>query len=67
MDPDLAVLTTKQIQRDLVAAVATLVAWGHQHDRPQPLTATEICEALDHPGDLAAMLSKAERQTRARL
>ncbi|MCB0995878.1 MAG: hypothetical protein KDB21_12350 [Acidimicrobiales bacterium] len=67
MDPTLAVLTTKQIQRDLVAAEATVAAWEHQHDRPQPLTADQIREALDHAGDLAATLAEAERETRARL
>jgi len=67
MDPDLAVITTKQIQRDLAAAEATVAAWEHQHDTPQTLTAQEIREALDHAGDLAAMLSEAERETRAQL
>ena len=66
MDPDLAVITTKQIQRDLAAAEATVTAWEHQHDDPAPLTADEIREALDHAGDLAAMPSEA-RETRARL
>jgi len=67
IDPDLAVLTTKQIQRDLTAAEATITAWEHQHDKPTPLTAGDVREALDHAGDLAAMLSEAERETRARL
>ena len=34
---------------------------------PAPLTADQLREALDHAGDLAAMLSEAERETRARL
>lgn len=67
MDPDLAVATTKQIQRDLAAANTTVTAWEHNHDTPSPLTADEISEALDHAGNLAAMLSEAERETRARL
>jgi hypothetical protein len=67
MDPNLAVITTKQIQRDLAAAELTISAWEHQHDAPTPLTADQIREALDHAGSLAAMLSEAERETRARL
>jgi hypothetical protein len=67
MDPDVAVLTTKQIQRDLAGAEATITSWEHQHDAPAPLTADQISEALDHAGHLAAMLSEAERETRARL
>lgn len=67
MDPDLAVATTKQIQRDLATANTTVTAWEHNHDTPSPLTADEISEALDHAGNLAAMLSEAERETRARL
>ncbi len=67
MDPDLTVITTRQIQRDLAAAEATISAWEHQHDAPAPITADQIREALDHAGNLAAMLSEAERETRARL
>ncbi len=54
MDPDLAVITTKQIQRDHAAAEATVTAWEHQHDDPAPLTVDEIREALcgsDPPPD----------------
>lgn len=67
MDADLAVITTKQIQRDLAAAESTISAWEQQHKMPAPLTADQLREALDHAGDLAAMLSEAERETRARL
>jgi site-specific DNA recombinase len=67
MDPNLAVITTKQIQRDLAAAEATITAWEHQHDAPAPLTAEQIREVLDHARSLAAMLSEAGRETRARL
>ena len=67
MDPDLAVITTKQIQRDLAAAGSTITAWEQQHKMPAPLTADQLCEALDHAGDLAAMLAEAERETRAQL
>lgn len=67
MDPDLAVATTKQIQRELTAANTTVTAWERNHDTPSPLTAEEISEALHHAGNLAAMLSEAKRETRARL
>jgi hypothetical protein len=67
MDPNLAVITTQQIQRDLAAAKATISAWEQQHDAPAPLTADDIREALGHAGDLAALLAGAERETRARL
>lgn len=67
MDPILAVMTTKQIQRDLATAEATVNAWEHQHDAPTPLTADQIRDALDHAGNLAAMLADVERETRARL
>ena len=67
MDPDLAVITTKQIQRDLATAEAAVTAWEQQHDTPAPLTTDQIREALDHAGNLATMLSEAERETRARL
>lgn len=67
MDPTLAVGITKHIQQDLAAAEAAIAAWEQQGDTPAPLTANEIREALDHAGDLAAMLSEAERETRARL
>ncbi|MFN6118830.1 MAG: hypothetical protein ACK5CE_04205 [Actinomycetes bacterium] len=67
MDPNLAVITTQQIQRDLTAAQATISAWEQQHDAPAPLTADDIREALGHAGDLAALLAGAERETRARL
>ena len=60
MDPNLAVITTKQIQRDLAAAEAIVVAWEQQHDAPVPLTADEIREALDHARYLAAMLAEAD-------
>ena len=65
MDPNLAVITTQQIQRDLAAAKATISAWEQQHDAPAPLTADDIREALGHAGDLAALLAGAERETRA--
>ncbi len=67
MDPNLAVTTTKQIQRDLAVADAVVSAWEQNHDTPSPLTADEISEALDHAGNLTAILSEAERETRARL
>jgi hypothetical protein len=67
MDPDLAVITTKQIQRDLAAAEPPSPPGSSSTTHRQPLTADEIREALDHAGDLAAMLSEAERETRARL
>lgn len=67
MDPDLAVNTTEQIQRDLAAAEAAVTAWEQRRETPAPLTADEIREAVDHAGDLAAMLSEAARETRARL
>jgi site-specific DNA recombinase len=35
MDPDLAVITTKQIQRDLAAAEATITAWEQATHRPR--------------------------------
>jgi len=38
-----------------------------QHEAPTPLTAEEIRRALDHAGALAAMLTEAERESRARL
>ena len=49
-DPNLAVITTKQIQCDLAAAEATVAAWELGHHTPAPLTADEIREALDHAG-----------------
>src|SRR5690606_29327735 len=67
MDPTLAVGATKQIQHDLATAEAAIAAWEQQRDAPAPLTADEVREALDHAGNLAAMLSEAERETRARL
>ena len=67
MDPDLATATTKQIQRDLAAAHATIAAWDADHHRPQPLTAGDVTTALAHAGDLAALLTEAERETRTRL
>ena len=54
-----------RVDRD--AAEHTITAWDQQHDAPNPLTADQIREALDHAGNLAAMLSEAERETRARL
>lgn len=67
MDPELATKTTRQIQRDLAAAQATLDAWDLDHQRPAPLTADDIAAALDHAGNLAALLAESERETRARL
>ncbi len=67
MDPNLAVITTKQIQRDLAAAEGTIAAWEQQHDEPVPLAADQVREALDHAGSLTSMLSEVERETRARL
>lgn len=67
MDPELATKTTRQIQHDLAAAQATLAGWDIDHHRPAPLTADDIAAALDHAGDLAALLAESERETRARL
>lgn len=67
MDPDIATTATRQIQRDLAAAQSTLAAWEAQQDRPAPLTAADLTEALEHAGDLAGLLNGAERETRARL
>ena len=66
MDPDLATATTKQIQRDISAAQATLAAW-EPNQSTKTLTADDIAAALDHAGDLAGLLAEAERETRARL
>ena len=67
MDPDLATSTTKQIQRELTAAQATITTWEHEHQRPQPLSAADVGRAPEHAGDLAGLLAEAERETRARL
>ena len=67
MDPDLATGTTKQIQRELGAAQATITTWEHEHQHAQPLSAEDIHQALEHAGDLAGLLAEAERETRARL
>ena len=64
MDPDLATSTTKQIQREVAAAQATIAAWEHEHQHAQPLSAEDIHQALDHAGDLARLLAEAERETR---
>ena len=67
MDPDLATATTKQIQREIAAAHATLAAWEPTNQLSEPLSADDINLALDHAGDLAQLLQEAERETRARL
>jgi len=67
MDPDLATSTTKQIQRELAAAQATIATWEHEHLHAQPLSAEDIHQALEHASDLAGLLNEAERETRARL
>lgn len=67
MDPELATTTTRQIQRELAAARATITTWEHEHQHAQPLSGKNIHQALDHAGDLAALLAEAERETRARL
>ena len=67
MDPDLATATTRQIQRDMAAALATIAAWDRQHQPSRPLCTDDINLALDHAGDLAQVLHEAERETRARL
>lgn len=55
MDPDLATSTTKQIQRELAAARATITTWEHEDQHAQPLSAADIAWALDHAGaDLVA-------------
>ena len=66
MDPDLATATTKQIQRELLAAHTTITAW-EPNQPSRPLSAADINLALDHAGDLAQLLHEAERETRARL
>ncbi len=50
-----------------VPAQAMLAGWDIDHHRPAPLTADDIGTALDHAGDLAALLAESERETRARL
>ncbi len=67
MDPDLATSTTRQIQRELAAAGATVATWEDEHHHAQPLSAEDIQQALEHAGDLAGLLAEAERETRARL
>ncbi len=67
MDPDLATSTTRQIQRELAAAQATITAWEHDNQPTPPLNAEDIHQALEHAGDLAGLLAEAERETRARL
>ena len=67
MDPQLATSTTRKIQQDLAVTEATLAAWDTEHDLQTPLTANDIATALDHAGDLAALLAEAERESRARL
>ncbi len=67
MDPDLATATTKQIQREMGAAQATLATWEHVNQPSRPLSTDDINLALDHAGNLAQLLQEAERGTRARL
>lgn len=67
MDPDLATAATKQIQRDLAAAHATITAYELKNTKARTLTRDEITAALDHAGSLAQMLHDSERETRARL
>ena len=67
MDPDLATSTTKQIQRELAAAQATIASLEHANQPSPPLTADDINRALGHAGDLSSILQDAERETRARL
>lgn len=67
MDPDLAVSTTQQIQRQLTAAQSVVDDWGRDHQQEQPLTADEVSAALDRAGGLAKLLAGAEREPRARL
>ncbi len=67
MDANLAAATTKQIQLDLAAAESTVIAWEQQHRTVRSLSAADIGAALDHAGDLAAILRDAERDTRAQL
>ena len=44
-----------------------IAAWDAEPDQQQPLTADDIATALDHAGNLAALLAESERETRARL
>ena len=68
MDPALAAVTTKQIQRELSAAHSALAAWNAAAgDTPRPPSPEELTAALDQAGNIAALLSAAERETRARL
>jgi len=67
MDPELATTTTRQIQRELAAVRATITTLEHGGQHAQPLSADNIHQALEHAGDLAGLLTEAERETRARL
>lgn len=67
MDPDLATATTKQIQRELASAQATVDEWDRGHQTIDRLTANEVALALDHAGSLAKVLKRAEREPRARV
>lgn len=67
MDPSLATATTRQIKGDLTAAQSTIAAWEVDHHQAPPVTVAEVEKALDDAGDLGVVLSKAEREPRARL
>ena len=67
MDPDLAAGATKQIQRELAGAQATVDEWDRNHHVERHLTAGEVAVALDHAGNLAKLLKGTEREPRARL
>ena len=67
MDPDLATVTTKQIQRELATAQHVVDEWDRGHRPARRLTANEVALALDHAGDLAALLEGVEREPRARV
>lgn len=67
MDPDLAAGATKQIQRELAGAQTIVDEWDRSHHVERRLTANEIALALDHAGNLAKLLKRAEREPRARL
>ena len=57
----------KYIQLDLASAESTVIAWEQQHRTVRSLSASDVGAALDHAGDLAALLKDAERNARARL
>lgn len=67
MDPVLATATTKQIQRDIAAAQTIVKRWDSDPLASRKLTADEVLVALEHAGNLAKLLSQAEREPRARL